>query len=102
VWFAVSLELPSSISRNWQFLRRRQGLKNEQVMTTPDGDDFIGIRWMAYFALSFDHRVIVWRDAERFLAFSQRATRNRRLFRPTFPSIEHRSSTDLTGLQKNP
>jgi 2-oxoglutarate dehydrogenase E2 component (dihydrolipoamide succinyltransferase) len=38
-------------------------------MTTADGDDFIGIRSMAYFALSFDHRVIDGSDAERFLAF---------------------------------
>lgn len=43
--------------------------KRAKVMTTADGDDFIGIRWMAYFALSFDHRVIDGSDAERFLAF---------------------------------
>ncbi len=43
--------------------------KRAKVMTTEDGDDFIGIRWMAYFALSFDHRVIDGADAERFLAF---------------------------------
>jgi 2-oxoglutarate dehydrogenase E2 component (dihydrolipoamide succinyltransferase) len=43
--------------------------KRAKVMTTPEGDDFIGIRWMAYFALSFDHRVIDGADAERFLAF---------------------------------
>jgi pyruvate dehydrogenase E2 component (dihydrolipoamide acetyltransferase) len=43
--------------------------KRAKVMTTSDGDDFIGIRWMAYFALSFDHRVIDGADAERFLAF---------------------------------
>ena len=43
--------------------------KRAKVMSTPDGDDFIGIRWMAYFALSFDHRVIDGSDAERFLAF---------------------------------
>ena len=43
--------------------------KRAKVMTTPDGDDFLGIRWMAYFALSFDHRVIDGADAERFLAF---------------------------------
>ena len=43
--------------------------KRAKVMTTVDGDDFIGIRWMAYFALSFDHRVIDGSDAERFLAF---------------------------------
>jgi pyruvate dehydrogenase E2 component (dihydrolipoamide acetyltransferase) len=43
--------------------------KRAKVMTTSDGDDYIGIRWMAYFALSFDHRVIDGADAERFLAF---------------------------------
>jgi pyruvate dehydrogenase E2 component (dihydrolipoamide acetyltransferase) len=43
--------------------------KRPKVMTSADGDDFIGIRWMAYFALSFDHRVIDGADAERFLAF---------------------------------
>ena len=43
--------------------------KRAKVITTEDGDDFIGIRWMAYFALSFDHRVIDGADAERFLAF---------------------------------
>jgi pyruvate dehydrogenase E2 component (dihydrolipoamide acetyltransferase) len=43
--------------------------KRAKVLTTQDGDDFIGIRWMAYFALSFDHRVIDGADAERFLAF---------------------------------
>ena len=43
--------------------------KRAKVMTSADGDDFIGIRWMAYFALSFDHRVIDGADAERFLAF---------------------------------
>jgi 2-oxoglutarate dehydrogenase E2 component (dihydrolipoamide succinyltransferase) len=43
--------------------------KRPKVMTSADGDDFIGIRWMSYFALSFDHRVIDGADAERFLAF---------------------------------
>ena len=43
--------------------------KRPKVMTSPEGDDFIGVRWMAYFALSFDHRVIDGADAERFLAF---------------------------------
>jgi 2-oxoglutarate dehydrogenase dihydrolipoamide succinyltransferase (E2 component) len=43
--------------------------KRAKVMTSPDGDDFLAIRWMAYFALSFDHRVIDGSDAERFLAF---------------------------------
>ena len=43
--------------------------KRPKVMTNADGDDFLAIRWMAYFALSFDHRVIDGSDAERFLAF---------------------------------
>ncbi len=43
--------------------------KRAKVLTTADGDDFIAVRWMAYFALSFDHRVIDGADAERFLAY---------------------------------
>ena len=43
--------------------------KRAKVLTTEDGEDFIGVRWMAYFALSFDHRVIDGADAERFLAY---------------------------------
>jgi pyruvate dehydrogenase E2 component (dihydrolipoamide acetyltransferase) len=43
--------------------------KRAKVVTGPDGDDYIGIRWLAYFALSFDHRVIDGADAERFLAY---------------------------------
>jgi len=43
--------------------------KRPKVLTNSDGDDFLAIRWMAYFALSFDHRVIDGADAERFLAF---------------------------------
>src|SRR5215212_6844615 len=43
--------------------------KRAKVMTTEDGEDFIGIRWMAYFALSFDHRVIDGADAEKFLGY---------------------------------
>ncbi len=43
--------------------------KRAKVLTTDEGDDFIAIRWMAYFALSFDHRVIDGADAERFLAY---------------------------------
>jgi 2-oxoglutarate dehydrogenase E2 component (dihydrolipoamide succinyltransferase) len=43
--------------------------KRTKVLTTPDADDYIAIRWMAYFALSFDHRVIDGADAERFLAY---------------------------------
>jgi 2-oxoglutarate dehydrogenase E2 component (dihydrolipoamide succinyltransferase) len=43
--------------------------KRAKVVSTADGDDVLGIRWMAYFALSFDHRVIDGSDAERFLAY---------------------------------
>jgi pyruvate dehydrogenase E2 component (dihydrolipoamide acetyltransferase) len=43
--------------------------KRAKVMTTPEGDDYIAIRHMAYFALSFDHRIIDGADAERFLAY---------------------------------
>ena len=43
--------------------------KRPKVMTSAEGDDFLAIRWMAYFALSFDHRVIDGSDAERFLAY---------------------------------
>lgn len=43
--------------------------KRAKVLTTAEGDDYIGIRWLAYFALSFDHRVIDGADAERFLAY---------------------------------
>jgi 2-oxoglutarate dehydrogenase E2 component (dihydrolipoamide succinyltransferase) len=43
--------------------------KRPKVITTEEGDDLIAIRHMAYFALSFDHRIIDGADAERFLAF---------------------------------
>ena len=41
--------------------------KRPKVVTTEDGEDLIAIRHMAYFALSFDHRIIDGADAERFL-----------------------------------
>jgi pyruvate dehydrogenase E2 component (dihydrolipoamide acetyltransferase) len=43
--------------------------KRAKVLTSADGEDYIAIRSMAYFALSFDHRVIDGSDAERFLAY---------------------------------
>jgi len=43
--------------------------KRAKVISSAEGDDYIAIRWMAYFALSFDHRVIDGADAERFLAY---------------------------------
>lgn len=43
--------------------------KRPRVMTSPEGDDYLAIRTMAYFALSFDHRIIDGADAERFLGY---------------------------------
>jgi 2-oxoglutarate dehydrogenase E2 component (dihydrolipoamide succinyltransferase) len=43
--------------------------KRAKVLTTPDGEDYIAIRHMAFFALSFDHRIIDGADAEKFLAY---------------------------------
>jgi pyruvate dehydrogenase E2 component (dihydrolipoamide acetyltransferase) len=43
--------------------------KRPKVLTAPEGEDYIAVRWMSYFALSFDHRVIDGADAERFLAY---------------------------------
>ena len=43
--------------------------KRARVLTTPDGEDYIAIRHMAFFALSFDHRIIDGSDAEKFLAY---------------------------------
>ncbi len=37
--------------------------KRARVLSTDEGDDYLAIRWMAYFALSFDHRVIDGADA---------------------------------------
>jgi 2-oxoglutarate dehydrogenase E2 component (dihydrolipoamide succinyltransferase) len=43
--------------------------KRPRVLTTPEGEDYIAIRYLAFFALSFDHRIIDGSDAERFLAY---------------------------------
>jgi 2-oxoglutarate dehydrogenase E2 component (dihydrolipoamide succinyltransferase) len=43
--------------------------KRAKVITSEEGDDVIAIRHMAYFALSFDHRIVDGADAERFLSF---------------------------------
>ncbi|MEO6587931.1 MAG: 2-oxoglutarate dehydrogenase, E2 component, dihydrolipoamide succinyltransferase [Pyrinomonadaceae bacterium] len=43
--------------------------KRPKVITTSDGDDVIAIRSMAYFALTYDHRIVDGADAERFLSF---------------------------------
>jgi len=43
--------------------------KRPKVFTSPEGDDYIAIRQMAYFALTYDHRIVDGADAERFLSF---------------------------------
>ncbi|MFL6332708.1 MAG: 2-oxoglutarate dehydrogenase, E2 component, dihydrolipoamide succinyltransferase [Pyrinomonadaceae bacterium] len=43
--------------------------KRARVVTTEEGEDLIAVRHMAYFALSFDHRIIDGADAERFLSY---------------------------------
>jgi 2-oxoglutarate dehydrogenase E2 component (dihydrolipoamide succinyltransferase) len=43
--------------------------KRPRVLTTPDGDDYIAVRQMAYFALTYDHRIVDGADAEKFLSF---------------------------------
>ncbi len=43
--------------------------KRAKVLTSSDDEDYIAIRQMAYFALSFDHRIIDGSDAEIFLAY---------------------------------
>src|ERR1041384_3118667 len=43
--------------------------KRTKVLTSADGEDYVAIRSLAYFALSFDHRIIDGADAERFLAY---------------------------------
>lgn len=46
--------------------------KRAKVLTSPDGDDYVAIRQMAYFALTYDHRVVDGADAERFLSYMKR------------------------------
>jgi 2-oxoglutarate dehydrogenase E2 component (dihydrolipoamide succinyltransferase) len=43
--------------------------KRTKVLTSADGEDYVAIRSMAYFALSFDHRIIDGADAEKCLAY---------------------------------
>ena len=42
--------------------------KRPKVFTSPEGDDYIAIRQMAYFALTYDHRIVDGADAEKFLS----------------------------------
>lgn len=50
--------------------------KRAKVMTSSDGDDYIAIRQMAYFALTYDHRVVDGADAEKFLAYLKKYLEN--------------------------
>lgn len=43
--------------------------KRPKVFTSPEGDDYIAIRHMAYLALTYDHRIVDGADAEKFLAY---------------------------------
>jgi 2-oxoglutarate dehydrogenase E2 component (dihydrolipoamide succinyltransferase) len=43
--------------------------KRPKVLTSPEGDDYIAVRQMAYFALTYDHRIVDGADAERFLSY---------------------------------
>ncbi|KXK06540.1 MAG: 2-oxoglutarate dehydrogenase, E2 component, dihydrolipoamide succinyltransferase [Acidobacteria bacterium OLB17] len=43
--------------------------KRTKVMTSADGEDFIAIRNLAYFALTYDHRIVDGADAEKFLSY---------------------------------
>ncbi|MDH3492956.1 MAG: 2-oxoglutarate dehydrogenase, E2 component, dihydrolipoamide succinyltransferase [Acidobacteriota bacterium] len=43
--------------------------KRPKVVTTADGDDVIAIRYMSYFALTYDHRIVDGAAAEQFLSF---------------------------------
>ena len=43
--------------------------KRPKVITSPEGEDYIAIRSMSYFALTYDHRIVDGADAEKFLSF---------------------------------
>jgi 2-oxoglutarate dehydrogenase E2 component (dihydrolipoamide succinyltransferase) len=43
--------------------------KRPKVFTSPEGDDYIAIRQIAYFALTYDHRIVDGSDGEKFLAY---------------------------------
>jgi 2-oxoglutarate dehydrogenase E2 component (dihydrolipoamide succinyltransferase) len=50
--------------------------KRPKVVAGPDGEDTIAIRTCAYFAYSFDHKVVDGADADRFMADLKKALEN--------------------------
>jgi len=42
--------------------------KRPRVFTSPEGDDYIAIRQMAFFSMTYDHRIVDGADAEKFLS----------------------------------
>ncbi len=50
--------------------------KRPKVMPGPDGEDTIAIRTCAYFAFSFDHKVVDGADADRFMADLRKTLEN--------------------------
>jgi 2-oxoglutarate dehydrogenase E2 component (dihydrolipoamide succinyltransferase) len=50
--------------------------KRPKVFTSPEGDDYIAIRQMAYFALTYDHRIVDGADGERFLSYMKEFLEN--------------------------
>lgn len=50
--------------------------KRPKVFTSSEGDDYIAIRTMAYFALTYDHRIVDGADAERFLSYMKEFLEN--------------------------
>lgn len=50
--------------------------KRPKVITTAEGEDVIAIRSMAYFALTYDHRIVDGADGEKFLSFMKEYLEN--------------------------
>ena len=50
--------------------------KRPKVFTSPEGDDYIAIRQMAYFALTYDHRIVDGSDGEKFLSYMKEFLEN--------------------------
>ena len=51
--------------------------KRPKIITTSEGEDYIGIRHMAYFALTYDHRIVNGADAEQFLSYIKKYLENK-------------------------